>query len=34
MNTETNRWSPEGRGVGELGEKGEGIKKYILVITE
>ena len=25
---------PEGRGIGELGEKGEGIKKYKLVVTK
>ena len=25
---------PEGRGVGGLGEKGEGIKKYKLIVTE
>ena len=26
-------WLPQGRGVGELGEKGEGIKKYKFIVT-
>ena len=30
----TDSWFPEGRGCGGLGEKGEGIEKYRLVVTE
>ena len=35
--TQTQRadwWSPEGRGLGRLGKRGEGIKKYKLVVTK
>ena len=28
------RWVPEGRGAGELGGKGEGIRKYRLAVTK
>ena len=33
MDMRTDRWLPEGRGIGGLAERGEGIAKYTLVVT-
>ena len=30
----TNRWLPDGKGVGELSEKGEGIKYKLIIIKQ